>query len=462
MALNDLPKARMYSAASAKQQQQRRFAPQRIIKRKKKGKGTPLRQAEEEEAREEEGKEGEREGEEGWKERERGGTGGKRTPQSKEDRGNKRKRTLQAEEGGNTRKRTLQAEEDEEEGRGPSRGNQSRRQNEHRQETLTQMPALTDPIRRESELRSVANGRERGLRSVANRAPKSEATPTTSTSQRASTSRKTQARENRNETSRKSQAKESKRQETLTQMPDLFPGLRSRRAAMDGEETADRKQRPSVKKEAKRKQRNTLTQMQFVQLGFVGDSDEDGLDEDGLEYEDMDESPAGNLSTGNLAGQARQGAEPVRNASIESPARPIHKVELVQDASIEDVAKKASSPRKRRNPNTGVVEPVRTPRKRRAEEVPSSQSPLNSPLSARRSMNSPTALRSPLQPRSTNVQLRSESNIKGRPPPRYLYATKHNPPIGKAVKTRITEALDIPEQPPSLTSPTRNPSSTLR
>lgn len=267
------------------------------------------------------------------------------------------------------------------------------RQKKQRQETLTQMPDLFSTSSVERAQGQDAHRESCGPGSSHGRQPRS------------------------------GWASDNKKQETLTQMPDIFVGPRRRmRLATGVDGDAESKSRPRVRKEAK-KQRNTLTQMQFVQLGFVGDSDDEG---DDLEYEEI-------------------------------PAQAMQKAELRHSTPIEDKPQGLISPRKRRRLESGVEEPVQTPRKRTSDMVPSSQSPVDSPISAR------GGTRSPLQPRSANMKIEPGSSLSGWPSPQYInWETKGDQKATKPVTTPKPPASSPTNAAVSLRQLGRNPTSPIK
>lgn len=221
-----------------------------------------------------------------------------------------------------------------------------------------------------------------------------------------------------------------RRQITLTQI--------ERGASFDGVtigDSEDEFEEPRPKKRARRisslpgktESQNTLTQIGWISTIPPSDSEEDEETSEASSQDDDDESGEEDESKIRPARESRaippsddefegfsdgDAINPGEDEELEpvTAEKPIHKNEVAHMSKVRDTRKVDSSSS---SPNTSKRQP-QTPRKVRRQEIPSSQSPPVTPLSAIRTHERRRLLRSPLQPLSANPQSQLDTPSRSR------------------------------------------------
>ncbi len=165
------------------------------------------------------------------------------------------------------------------------------------------------------------------------------------------------------------------------------------------------------------KYQQTITQMNPFYAIYHPESESDALQTDGEEEPSYVASPVGRKRRRIIAEEAAEPKEPfTRKMNTRSSARKAAKIEPQLQTKREEIEltnkrgnNKPSNPR----PTATLMLPPVTPRTWRKREIPSSQSPADSPLSTQSRRSARGYSRSPLKERSTNDTLLALSTSKG-------------------------------------------------
>ena len=207
-------------------------------------------------------------------------------------------------------------------------------------------------------------------------------------------------------------------QKTLTQIGYIPSSVSPHDdVALEYEEAGDRNDEDPSRRSKRRKttpRDNTLTQIGYVSHLSPPEED-DGLDHQGVKNEELTSSP---LNSPPSERRLVLGSSTQRHSSPKQPSIKTKRAGRRKGLNLLDspgeVIKEETDYSKRLSPSRAALEmpPPRTPHVLRRREIPSSQSPADTPMSnrSRRSSREPSV--SPLKERSVNVFVRGQTPLK--------------------------------------------------